>query len=149
MKMNRYIGVKEILATPMKRGDYNIYRGWEIPEDENPNDDGYLVEYIDGGQANHPDHKGYISWSPAGVFERAYASVTGLSFGLAIAAMQKGKCVARRGWNGKNMYLQLVNKSSKGHLVVREHIQMFTAQRDLVPWVASQTDILATDWMVI
>ena len=31
-----------------------------------------MVEYLDGGQANHPDHNGYISWSPKDVFERAY-----------------------------------------------------------------------------
>ena len=68
----QYTGTKIVLGTPMKRLAYNQYRGWELPADENGDDEGYLVEYLDGGKANHPDHKGYISWSPKDVFERAY-----------------------------------------------------------------------------
>lgn len=68
----QYTGTKTVLARPMTRGDYNAYRGWEVPADENPADEGYLVEYTDGGKSNHPAHAGYISWSPADVFTRAY-----------------------------------------------------------------------------
>lgn len=57
--MDRFIGVKEINATPMNRGDYNALRGWVVPSGENPEDDGFLVEYVDGGTANHPDFSGY------------------------------------------------------------------------------------------
>ena len=71
-QMQTYIGTKTIRAMQMKRGEYNKLRGWEIPSDENPEDDGYLVEYLDGGKQNHPDFTGYISWSPKDVFERAY-----------------------------------------------------------------------------
>lgn len=60
--MQKYIGVKRIEARPMTRGDYNIYRGWQIPADENPADEGYLVKYRDG----------YESWSPKEIFEEAY-----------------------------------------------------------------------------
>ena len=60
--MQKYIGVKRIEARPMTRGDYNTYRGWQIPADENPADEGYLVKYRDG----------YESWSPKEVFEEAY-----------------------------------------------------------------------------
>ena len=60
--MKKYVGVKLIEAKPMTRGDYNKYRGWTIPEDENPNDEGYLVKYSDD----------YVSWSPKGVFDEAY-----------------------------------------------------------------------------
>ena len=70
-----YEGTKRVHARPMNRGEYNAYRGWEVPADENPADDGYLVEYLDGGKSNHPDHAGYISWSPKDVFERAYCEV--------------------------------------------------------------------------
>ena len=69
----RCVGTKYLLAWPMTRGDYNIYRGWTMPEKENPSDPGYLVEYEKGGNPNHPDHKGYISWSPQDVFEESYA----------------------------------------------------------------------------
>lgn len=58
----RYVGTKVILARPMSRGEYNLFRGWAIPLNEDPFDAGYLVEYDDG----------YISWSPQDTFEAAY-----------------------------------------------------------------------------
>ncbi len=72
MDMKRFVGTKYLRATPMTRGEYNAYRGWTIPGNENPNEAGYLVEYEDGGKANDSRHAGYISWSPADVFEKAY-----------------------------------------------------------------------------
>lgn len=74
--MTRYTCHKQVLARPMNRGDYNTLRGWQLPADENGADEGYLVEYTDGGQSNHPDFKGYISWSPKDVFERGYEKTT-------------------------------------------------------------------------
>ena len=70
--MIHYVGTKEIRATPMSRRDYNDLRGWTLPKDEDGDDEGYLVEYTDGGKANVEGFKGYISWSPKDVFERAY-----------------------------------------------------------------------------
>lgn len=49
--MKRFLGVKQINAKPMNRLDYNKFRGWELPSDENGEDQGYLVEYIDGGKS--------------------------------------------------------------------------------------------------
>ncbi len=66
---------KKVYATPMTRLDYNNLRGWKLPEDEAGSDDGYLVEYVSGGQPNHKDYAGYISWSPKTVFEEGYAEV--------------------------------------------------------------------------
>lgn len=68
----RYSGTKELLATPMTRGEYNAYRAWASPQGEDQEVAGYLVEYMDGGKPNDPRHVGYISWSPADVFEKAY-----------------------------------------------------------------------------
>ena len=70
--MQQYIGKKLINAKPMNRLDYNNFRGWELPSDENGADEGYLVEYVDGGKANTDEYEGYVSWSPADVFDRAY-----------------------------------------------------------------------------
>ena len=70
--MKKYIGTKHILAKPMNRQEYNDYREWELPSDEDGKDEGYLVEYLDSPNSNHPNHKCYISWSPKDVFERAY-----------------------------------------------------------------------------
>lgn len=72
--MKNYIGTKEIKAMPMSRGDYNALRGWKTPEDENPEDEGFLVEYLDSPNKNHPDYENYISWSPKDVFEKSYKS---------------------------------------------------------------------------
>lgn len=60
MTAKLHIGTKLIKATPMTRQEYNDLRGWVVPSDENPADDGYLVEYIDGGSASHPSYAGYI-----------------------------------------------------------------------------------------
>ena len=57
-----YEGTKRLHATPMNRGDHNAYRGWQVPADENPADEGYLVEYVDDGKPNDSRHAGYISW---------------------------------------------------------------------------------------
>lgn len=73
--MKTYQGTKVLDARPMSRGEYNAYRGWQMPEGENATDAGYLVEYRDGGKANDSRHVGYISWSPADVFERTYKPV--------------------------------------------------------------------------
>ena len=72
-EMKLYKCHKKVRAKPMTRGAYNQLRGWIVPENENPADKGYLVEYIDGGAANHPDFEGYISWSPKAVFENGYS----------------------------------------------------------------------------
>lgn len=67
-----YTGTKALRAWPATRGEYNAYRGWSIPADEDAHERGYLVEYIDVGKANHPNHAGYISWSSSYAFENAY-----------------------------------------------------------------------------
>lgn len=67
-----YIGTKSVLAATMTRGEYNEYRGWQIPENEDPTEQGYLVEYVDGGKPNDERYTGYISWSPRDVFEKSY-----------------------------------------------------------------------------
>ena len=70
--MKRYIGTKVVTARPMNRADYNNYRGWTLPTNEDGTDEGFLVEYTDGGKPNDPRHEGYISWSPKEQFEGAY-----------------------------------------------------------------------------
>jgi len=78
-QMTHYIGTKIVTAAPMTRQEYNDYRGWQLPADEDGTDTGYLVEYLDGGAANHPDHAGYISWSPRAIFESAYVGMGNVS----------------------------------------------------------------------
>lgn len=75
-------------------------------------------------------------------------------FGFALEALKQGKRVRRTGWNGKNMWLRIVIpdecKNEKFDMGMENlpFIEMKTADDKLVPWIASQTDILAEDWMV-
>lgn len=68
-----------------------------------------------------------------------------MNFGEAVDRLKMNQRVARSGWNGKNMYLELQTPDAKSKMTL-PYIYMYTAQGDLVPWLASQTDILATDW---
>ena len=160
--MQSYIGTKIINAHPMTRSEYNHFRGWTLPADEVGSDTGFLVEYVDGGKANHPDYKGYISWSPSDVFLTAYKPTTALDFGGALLMLKQGKRIARAGWNGKDMFLFLIQGSNDiaklhgygfgecvGEPVFRDAIFMKTVDNALVPWTASQSDVLASDWSVL
>ena len=82
--MQQYIGVKYIKAKPMKLGEYNEYRGWQLPANEDPEKEGYLVEYpITGDEKpNHPDHEGYVSWSPKAAFDTSYLPIIEGSLGM-------------------------------------------------------------------
>ncbi len=153
--MKTYIGTKIVKLQPMNRAEYNIYRGWKLPADENGADEGYLVEYTDGGKPNDSRHAGYISWSPKEQADNAYRPVKGMSFGMALEAIKLGKKVARAGWNGKGMFLVYVGPfqwNLSNHYDDYEHqsfIAMKTAQDMIVPWLASQSDMLADDWLIV
>ncbi len=174
MSMQQYIGVKLINAKPMTRQAYNDFRGWTLPADENGDDEGFLVEYLDGGKGNTDLYAGYVSWSPADVFERAYRVTSGMTFGLALEALKLGKKVARAGWNGKGMWLSLSgplegrvigadqfwSENNRewarqfGGALVLPAITMKTINSSgreaiLMGWLASQTDMLSDDWEIV
>ena len=116
---------------------------------------GYLVRYEDG----------YESWSPSEAFEGGYTEVTTayradyttmegeasgvpLTFSSALFEMKEGNKLARMGWNGKGMYIELQTPTKDSKMTL-PYIFMKTAQGDLVPWLASQTDLLAEDWVIV
>lgn len=85
-----------------------------------------------------------------------------MDFGVAIMNLKEGRRVARNGWNGKGMYLYYVPAAAypPSTDVAREafggepvpygaYIAMKTAQGNVVPWLASQTDMLAEDWIIL
>ena len=84
-------------------------------------------------------------------------AVTGMTFGLAIEALKKDQRVARAGWNGKGMWLEYIEPkyydifsfTEANNYPLLPFIAMKTADNKFVPWVASQTDILAEDWKVV
>ena len=164
--MQKYIGTKLIEAEPANR--YELHSGghltkkcseeWTKDEAEilkQPFDveAGYAVRYADG----------YESWSPKDVFNEAYRPTDCMNFGLAIEAAKKGAKITRRGWNGKGMFLYYVPEgrypartdaaksiaTEDGKVDYGAYIAMKTAHGNVVPWLASQTDILADDWEVV
>ena len=67
------------------------------------------------------------------------------TIGWAVNQLQNGDRVRRSGWNGKGMWLELQRRDDQSKMTL-PYVYMSTAQGDLVPWVCSQTDLLATDW---
>ena len=129
---HRYIGTKEITA-------------WEQEKDGQP---GYAVKYADG----------YTSWSPRDVFEAAYRVTEGpaqfLTFGDAVHFLKQGKRVARHGWNGKGMWLEVQrpdehSKMTLPYLYLNYPNDSVNTPGARVPWLASQTDMLCEDWVVL
>lgn len=163
--MQKFIGTKLIAAKAMNRLDYNVFRGWELPADENGADDGYLVEYLDGGEPNTKEYDGYVSWSPKEQFENAYKVSGNLSFGDAIVYLKLGFKVARKGWNGKGMHLVVMDgypdgvpansETKEKHgleensiVKIRPYFALMTAQKDIAMWSPSGSDALAEDWEI-
>ena len=70
-----------------------------------------------------------------------------LDFGAALNHLWDGKLLARPGWNGKDMYIKM-QFPDKQNKMTKPYIYMHTADRELVPWLASQTDLLASDWSI-
>ncbi len=89
-----------------------------------------------------------------------YSPIENATFSVALELLKKGGQVARKGWNGKGMFIFLVNGSQfqvnrapllgifpEGTTIdYRSHIDMKTADGSIVPWIASQTDLLGDDW---
>ncbi len=128
--MKRYIGTKIIHAVPEVHGETGR--------------EGYVVRYADG----------YESWSPKEAFEEAYRACDAMSFGLAIEALKKGHKVARRGWNGKGMWLELQRPDKHSKMTLPYVFLNYPADAQntpgaRVPWLASQTDMLSDDWEIV
>ena len=65
--------------------------------------------------------------------------------GWALDQMKAGGRVCRRGWNGKGMWLALRRPDVNSKMSL-PYVYMKTADNHLVPWLCSQTDLLAEDW---
>lgn len=86
-----------------------------------------------------------------------------MNFSQSLEALKRGERVCREGWNGKGMFLFLVPGSrfivnrppllgiypEGTEISYHAHVDMKTAQGDVVPWLCSQTDLLAEDWEVL
>ena len=158
MRPIQFIGVKIVEATTMTREAFEAQEGRSVGGDIHG--DGYMVTY----------ENGYRAWSPKAVFDAAYRQIDGMTFGLAIEALNMGKKVARAGWNGKGMWITMSCTGSKmvkaediwdphnrefaiangGEVQVDPYFTMKTAQGTIQSgWLASQADMLAEDWQVV
>ena len=156
--MQTYIRTHIVEAEPMTRGEHLKSKGLTlIPGTGNEADEGYFIQYPDG----------YKSWCPKASFEKSARPIDGMTFGQAIEAMKMGKKVARKGWNGKGMYLWLLPAAEvkrewckdarlleafgdSDTLSCLGSIRMFTADKKvLTGWLASQTDMLSEDWNIV
>ena len=154
-KAKTYIGIEFLLATLMTLGAYNRFRGWVLPSNEDAKTKGYIVKYPDS----------YISWCPQVQFEDANMSTSNLDFSAALFLLKQGEKLARKGWDGKKMFIYEVpentypakgNKNGtlkglfpKDMVPYGNYLAMKTAQNNVVPWLCSQTDMFATDWCVV
>ena len=148
--MKKYIGTKIVEARPMVKGDFDLYKNVELNAHDYSLENGYAVRYPDG----------YESWSPKAAFEEAYREADGMPFGLAIEAIKKGKRAARRGWNGKEQYIELAENISylnrSEEQINAEHkdsgsaaIAFIGTRGVQLGWLASQSDMLSDDWFIV
>jgi hypothetical protein len=149
--MKKYIGTKLIEAEKAYRVDGKI-----VTLAENKVPCGYKVER--GYKVRYAD--GYESFSPAEAFEEAYRETSGMNFGLALEAAKKGKKIARRGWNGKNQYVELAERISyenaahevinaKHEAIGNKALAFVGTSGVQLGWLASQADMLADDWVIV
>jgi len=133
--MKRYIGTKIIDAEPREKN---------YGPQEQQGQPGYTVVYPDG----------YTSWSPAAAFEEAYRECDAMTFGLALEALKKGLKVRRSGWNGAGLWLTLQvpdanSKMTLPYIYMSYPLDAKNTPGARVPWLASQTDMLAEDWAIV
>lgn len=153
--METYIGTKILKGSPLNRREYNRYRGWTMPVDDNGDDEGYLVIYPDG----------YESWSPKETFKESYRREGEMNFGHALEILDRGGAVARLNWNGAGMFLYLVPAPAIGYpaqtgvaksyfgegalVPYTAYVAIKSVNGTVTPWIPSQTDMLAQDWTII
>lgn len=80
--------------------------------------------------------------------ERAKGTPMTMELGTAIAFLKAGSRVSRQGWNGKGMWLELQYPDANSKMQ-RPYIYINPGEGWIVPWVASQADLLANDWYVV
>jgi len=69
------------------------------------------------------------------------------SFAMALVQLKKGQRLCRTGWNGKGMWIELRKHFDSPFSL--PYLEMKTVDDMFVPWLASQTDLLAEDWEVL
>ena len=152
-----FVRMNVVEAIPMTRKEYVKSLGWELPANENPDDQVYKVVYADG----------CVSMCPKDKFDAVGVSCAEgcVPFGYAIAECQyHGKKIKRAGWNGDGKYVRFETvlqftdgKPSNGEVLGEESTCFVfhfknrnTGETGVqVGWLASQADLQAKDWVIL
>lgn len=153
-----HTSTRDVQLRAMTRKEYNDFRGWQLPADEDGNELGFLVE----SDASSPVLGDYITWCPKQVADKMYRAVTeNLTFSDALRYLKQGKRVARRHWAEQEhlFVLQGSNKLASVHgYGFGEYVNeptfddtVFKHTRDnrLVSWGPSHADLLKEDWRIV
>lgn len=147
------VGIDIATAVRMTRKGYNDLRGWTLPDDERGEDAGWFLSRDDG----------YRNWMTEEDYAARYFTEASMPYYAALPLLLADSKIDRRGWNGSNMFIFMVPGSEftvnrapllgiypEGTKIkYLPHIDMKTAQGDVVPWLCSQSDAFATDWCVV
>lgn len=146
----KYIRTIIVEAVPKTLGDYCAEKYGESTTNEDKN--GYKLS-----------EDGYTSrWLPKEVFEKQYKEIrnNNMTFGEALEEVKKGYKISRRGWNGKGMWIELqvpddYSKMTRPYIYhvapkgSTNHYGENAKEFERVPWLPSNTDILADDWNIV
>ena len=152
--METYVGIKEIKARPMTKGAFFDYMDKVklLIDGDLDSIEGYLVEYKDGGEPNHSDHEGYISWSLKHVFEQSYRQDGQMTFSEALFLLKRGFKVRRSSWKTNEPFFGTDIKWV--HLINMDGCPMLfyeTLDSDAHTHVydPKQDDLFAEDWKIV
>ena len=155
-----FVRMNVVEAIPMTRKEYVESRGWELPANENPDDQVYKVVYADG----------YVSMCPKDKFDAVSIPCAEgcVPFGYAITeCVYHGKRITRKGWNGEGQFVRFEDVTAwergsgqiavnDGNAPIRSYCLVFhfknrhTGETGVqVGWLASQGDMKANDWVVL
>lgn len=151
-----FVRMNVVEAIPMTRKEYVESRGWELPANENPDDQVYKVVYADG----------YVSMCPKDKFDAVSIPCAEgcVPFGYAITeCVYHGKRITRKGWNGEGQFVRFETVAmmaepkpdANGMQLTSDCLVFHFKNRHTgetgvqVGWLASQGDMKANDWVVL
>ena len=174
--LNEFAGTKTVGAVPMTRGEYNELRKWDLPADENKDDEGYLI-YEPDAEPNCEGFESYITWTTKEIFEKTFRGARELPFSSALhIAETTGKRIARSSWTENGLEDEEVNQwvciaegtdslpadkfwnrnsrafaeKNGGSAPVLSYLILKTPKDAIsMGWSPSQEDTLAKDWLVL
>ncbi|MGL4934984.1 MAG: DUF2829 domain-containing protein [Cetobacterium sp.] len=146
----KFLTRKVVTVEEMSRKEYVSLRGWSLPDDEKhlAEERVYKIIYEDG----------YVSMCPKDIFFKDARELSKMTFGDALEILKKGYKVARKGWNGKGMFVFMdcsqeydnyKKFTGKTFNIVNPHFLIKNVDESLSTWVPSVNDCLAEDWEVI